>query len=327
MQKRDSRYPLISVIVLNYNGAGLLSECLGSLVTQSYPNLEIIVADNGSNDNSREAVSNYGGVKFLALGKNYGFSKGNNLAAEGARGKYIFFVNNDMRFEKDCVHQLFNIIEGNENIFSVDAKQYNWEGTRIIHGRTVLVKSGRFFRSFLPFLDIVYTAQSDSSVSIPHGCAGNLMVRKELFEKLSGFDETFFIDCEDLDLCWRAWGRRWETLYVPAASVYHKCGRAFDTEALRLKRRKSNIRNQLYFALKVLPWNMVFLIISRQCIRIFYYLFIRFDLKEANVIFMGCGMAVLNFKKALKERKKNEKESIIGSSDILKQFIVRGNCE
>lgn len=313
--------PLISVIVLNYNGKDLLPDCLSSLCNQSYLDFEIIVADNGSTDESKQIVCRYNTVKFLELGRNYGFGKGNNLAAKSAKGEYIFFVNNDMRFDKDCVWELVKVIKEDENIFAVDATQYNWEGTRIIHGKTLLLKKKKFFTTFLPFFEIDYTGKSNSPVPILYGCAGSLMVRENLFHKLGGFDETFIFDCEDLDLCWRAWMDGWKIIYVPSAYIYHKGSASFNTERLQLERKKSNIRNQIRFSFKVLPWHMIFLIGFRQHLKVLYHLFAVVNLREACIDFKEFWKIIFDSPIGLlKERIKIRKKSIFSSIDLLKQF-------
>jgi len=79
-----------------------------------------------------------------------------------------------------------------------------------------------------------------------------MLVRREMFVELGGFDETFFMEWEDLDLCWRAWLRGWPTVYVPAATVRHRVGAVTSTQALP-KRLASSHHNLIRFALKCLP--------------------------------------------------------------------------
>src|SRR2546430_323067 len=94
--------PLISVVVLNFNGADHLDDCLASLVRQTYEPTEVIVADNGSTDASAEVAARYP-VRWEPLHANHGFARGNNLAAEKACGALLLFVNNDMRFQHDFI--------------------------------------------------------------------------------------------------------------------------------------------------------------------------------------------------------------------------------
>lgn len=262
---------MISVIVVNYNGAHLLPECLSSLKAQDYPNLEILVVDNGSIDESEAVVQEFK-CQFVSLGKNYGLPAAYNRGAEQAKGEYLFFANNDMRFEPGCVRHLVQILTTDTGIFAADPLQYDWEGQRIIHFRSVLQKINSVKELFsqmalpLPPLKMNYTVPCSEVFEVPWGCAGSLMVRRWMFEELGGWDETFFIDWEDVDLCWRAWLWGWPTVFVQQARLYHKWGASTDDqlrpakekniqqrlERISFRRLVSQQKNHLRFALKVL---------------------------------------------------------------------------
>lgn len=253
----------ISVVVLNRNGAALLRECLPSLREQDYPRLEIVVADNGSTDES-QAVAREFGALFVALGRNTGFAVGNNRGVDAASGGYVFFVNNDMRFRADCVRRLAAVLDADAGVFAADAKQWDWEGRRLLHGGPALIRSRRL-PTVLPGLTYETVFRPDEALEVPWGSAGNLMVRRGMFEALGGFDETFFLDVEDMDLCWRAWLRGWKTVYVPTAEVFHRHAATAAVEfngedpARRYVRQTSGIRNYYRFVAKTmeardLPW-------------------------------------------------------------------------
>jgi GT2 family glycosyltransferase len=250
-------------VVLNRNGAALLRECLPSLREQDYPRLEIVVVDNGSTDESQAVAEKFGAV-FVALGRNTGFAVGNNRGADTGSGEYLFFVNNDMRFRPNCVRRLATVLDGDTDMFAADAKQWDWEGRRLLHGGPALVPSRRL-PTVLPGLKYETVFRPDEALEVPWGSAGNLMVRRGMFEALGGFDETFFLDVEDMDLCWRAWLRGWKTVYVPTAEVFHRhaatAAMEFNgTDPTRSRvRQASGIRNYYRFVAKTmeardLPW-------------------------------------------------------------------------
>jgi len=240
--------PLVSAIVCNYNGAHLLPDCLSTLKKQDYPNLEILVIDNGSFDESREVTENFE-VPFIYSGGNFGLAFAYNRGAEIAKGEYLFFLNNDLRFEVDCVSQLISAMQGKEDLFCADPLQYNWEGTEVIHYREVLRRIEhlkQIFSAILlpkPFL-ILKWDPCDEIVDIPFACAGSMMVERRKFEVLQGFDTTFFLDYEDVDICWRAWQRGWRTIYVPQAQLYHNVG---STSPKKLKQQRPEIAKKLSF--------------------------------------------------------------------------------
>ena len=280
MNGRTGAPSLVSTIILNYNGARHLPTCIESLQAQTLADqLEIIVADNGSIDDSEQVVCPYG-VTFLALGENHGFGKGNNLGAQAASGKYLFFVNNDMRFELDCVEQMVRMLESDETIFSADARQYSWDGQRLLHAGTVIRPAIRWYFQY-PGMRFDVLVDAPDPIDVPFSCGAHLMARKSMLETLGGFDDTFFMDYEDVDLCWRGWLRGWRSVYVPDAVAYHKVGMASQAEQerrrasgepdWRLFRQYSFMKNQARFAMKVMPLGDNVNIFLRQHVLALYH--------------------------------------------------------
>ena len=267
--------PLVSVIILNYNGVEHLPVCLDSLNEQHYPNLELIVADNGSSDASKEVCSGYAGVNFVDLGFNYGYSQGNNAGASQASGKYLFFVNNDMRFKRDMIGQLVEAIESDESIFAVDSKQYDWSGCNVIHSATYFTRAGGLRSQFCPFVTWKHLDATEV-VPVPWAHGATVFCRQSMFLELGGFDPTFFIDYEDTDLCWRAWLRGWKTLYVPHSECFHKVAATFSAESdiessdeqmwTTWKRRRyfSGQKNRVRFIMKTMGWQINSLTYARN---------------------------------------------------------------
>ena len=97
--------PLVSTLVLNWNGAHLLPDCLATLATQDWPAHEVVVVDNGSRDDSAAVTARYP-ARWLPMGDNLGFTRAYNRAVRDAKGEFLFFVNNDMRFLPECVGRL-----------------------------------------------------------------------------------------------------------------------------------------------------------------------------------------------------------------------------
>src|SRR5437899_1710038 len=255
---------LVSTLVLNWNGAHLLDDCLVTLAAQDWPAHEVVVVDNGSGDDSAAVTARHP-ARWLPMGDNLGFTRAYNRAVRDAKGELLFFVNNDMRFEPDCVGRLARALAADDTLFAVDPTQRSWDGARVIHGRTRFVP-GSYHDVVVPPWAVEYTAAAAGPVEVPWGCAGSLLVRRDRFEALDGFDPTFFIDFEDTDLCWRAWRRGWRTIHLPDAVLYHKVGMSGDEyqHLIRgvapgqvpktwFRRRVSYHTNLLRFGLKVLP--------------------------------------------------------------------------
>lgn len=237
--------PVVSVIVLNYNGAEHLPVCLDSLLAQSYRFVQIIVADNGSEDDSAQVCAEFPAVQFRPLGQNYGFAEGNNLGAESARGDYLFFVNNDMRFAHDCIEMLVNVAESALDIFALDLKQYTWNSAKIAHAATRFCEAGSGGARFLPGIEWVQF-DADSITAVPTANGANLFCVADRFRKLGGFDPSFFLHWEDVDLCWRARLHGWEIQYVPQAYCWHK----INTSKQRESRLSANFEDLIHFFLE-----------------------------------------------------------------------------
>lgn len=260
---------MVTVVIPNFNGAHFLPECLTSLRRQEIETRTVVV-DNGSIDESQAVVRQHG-AEWLSLGSNRGLAAACNAGAEDARGEFLFFANADMRFEPDCLSELARVLhEKGEEAFSADPLQLDWSGERVIHFRTVL-RPARDLRERLA--DAIFQAPplarsyapADRPCAIPWGCAGSLLVRRRLFERLGGFDPTFFLDFEDVDLCIRAGLRGFSHWFVPSARLYHHWG-GFNAERLRAARpdlarrlprgdrarQVSSAANHTAFALKVL---------------------------------------------------------------------------
>jgi GT2 family glycosyltransferase len=278
---------LVSAIICNYNGARHLDDCLSSLKAQSYPRLEIVVSDNGSTDGSEQICAKYG-VRFAPSGANNGLAWAYNAGVRRSRGEYAFVANNDMWFAPDCVERLVESmrVQG-ESCFAADPLQYTWGGTQIIHYRTVLrpprgpreLITGAF--SIFPLLAQGQIPTEVNAVSFM-ASAGAMLVRRTMFDQLGGFDETFFMDWEDVDICWRANRRGWTSLFVPSARLRHKWGATNGDCSGRTAGKPSPMArrcalsqqyNMLRFALKNWDWPNAIAYVGLRCAANLAYVF------------------------------------------------------
>jgi GT2 family glycosyltransferase len=149
------------------------------------------------------------------------------------------------------VTQLAVALDDDNSRFCADAQQLDWIADRPIHARTTLSR-GSLVREYIPGLHLDPVVPSGDVV--PTVCANGaaMLVRRDRHLELGGFDETFFLEWEDLDLCWRAWLRGWTTVYVPRAVVRHRVGAATSPE-IGARRASSSHHNLVRFALKCLP--------------------------------------------------------------------------
>jgi GT2 family glycosyltransferase len=248
--------PLVSAVIVNWNGAGHLRVALPSLSQQTYSPLEILVVDNGSTDESQSIVSQ-NRATWIGLPRNIGLAPACNEGARLAKGDYLVFLNNDMRFAPDFVEQLVQPLMQDESVFATDALQLDWEGTSEIHQATRLRRRSlidSYLRpGLLPLLDIPQEPSS-RPVTVFQACAASMGVRRGMFEDLGGFDERLPVSWEDTEICWRAWLRGWSSILVPQAVCWHRVGASVtDNPKGSHARFRGTVGGRLLFASKHLP--------------------------------------------------------------------------
>ena len=211
------RSPLVSVIVLNYNGAPWLNRCLGTIRTQTiFDDLEVILADNASPDKSdllaAELMKDWPNGQVLQHGANLGFCEGNNRAAERASGRYLFFLNNDTWLEPEC---LANLVK------TVQQSQANAGEPLIIdyEDDSGLCGVGEGFDVF-GLLSVGEPGPSTREVFVVGGCS--YLIERELFWRLGGFDTKFYMYADEFDLSWRLWVAGARAVIAPSARLHHR---------------------------------------------------------------------------------------------------------
>jgi GT2 family glycosyltransferase len=219
--------PLISTVILNWNGKEYLHPCLQSVKGQTYPNIEIILVDNASTDGSIEYIKDLlSDLRLIINYRNIGYGGGNNRGIEEAKGRYIFVLNSDTEIEKRCVELLWECIETDQRIGVTTPKILLYDRRDIIDaaGLTIYPDGLSIGRGRLEPQE-KYNQREE--VFFGSGCAS--LFRKEMLEEIGLFDEDFFAYAEDTDLGWRARLARWKSYYVPEAVVYHHHSKKFGT--------------------------------------------------------------------------------------------------
>lgn len=247
--------PVVSAIVLNFNGAKYLPDCLLSLAPQTYPKFEVLVADNGSSDDSKTVAADYA-VRWVPLGRNFGLAHATNMAASHATGSLLVFVNNDMRFGPSFIETLVEPFLCQPDLFATDARQLDWSGDNEVHLATRLRRrslSGTFVGGGLfPRHELEQVAVSTACDEVQASGAG-MAVRRSMFDELAGFDADFLFSWEDMDLCWRAWLRGWRTMFVPKAVCWHHVSASAASTSGSLYRYRGALGGKILFAMKHLP--------------------------------------------------------------------------
>lgn len=211
--------PLVSIIIVNYNGRDLLNACIESVRARTFEDFEIILVDNGSQDGSVEYVKDsFPGVKVVSLPANIGFAGANVEGLKYARGEYILLINNDAEVTGDCIRDLVTAMEGDPAIGICAPKM-------VAHGSSMIDSAGDGFATNLKGFKRGEGSPSDMYADgeyIFGACAGAALYRRRMIEEIGFFDEDFFLIHEDADLNFRAQLKGWKVVYVPSAVAYHK---------------------------------------------------------------------------------------------------------
>jgi N-acetylglucosaminyl-diphospho-decaprenol L-rhamnosyltransferase len=209
--------PLVSVVVLNYNGARWLEKCLASLKEQTIlDQLEVIVADNLSSDGSdrvaEQFLKPFAQWKFIQHGQNLGYCEGNNRAAEAARGRYLFFLNNDAWLEPSCLEKLLAEVERTGAAVA--------EPLILNYDDDSFQSLGAFGFDLFGLTSTRGESATTREVLMPEGCA--YLIERKLFEGIGRFDAAFFMFADEYDLSWRVWISGNRAIAVPAARLHHR---------------------------------------------------------------------------------------------------------
>lgn len=222
--------PKITVIFPNYNGKEYSLLCLESLASLDYPNrqLEIIMVDNGSVDDSIKAVkTHFPKVKIIPLNRNYGFAKAVNQGITKGRGNYFLIANNDIIFQKNYLKKLIRFMETHPKTGIIGGKILSTDR------ESKILFCGAKFNPWLGSLKPLLHPEKTQDSDWIQGCA--MLVKKSVFEKIGLFDESFFFAYEDLDFCQRAKKAGFRVIYFPKAVCWHKEGASIDREGLPKK--------------------------------------------------------------------------------------------
>ena len=296
----------VSVVTPNYNGKKFLKNYFKSLNLDKEYIGEVIIVDNASGDGSVEYIKNTKfeyDVRIIENSENLGFAPAVNQAISKAKNEYIFSLNNDTEIEKGTIKALINLIESDEEIFSVQAKMLQYGDKNIIDdvgddynllGWTKKRGEGRSSAEYMEVSEIFSS------------CAGAALYRKSLLDKYGAFDFKFFAYMEDVDLALRARINGYKNLYCPDALVYH-IGSATSGSRYNEFKVKLAARNNVWVVYKNIP--IPFKIIN------FIFLFFGFLIKYIFFLKKGFGPQYLQgIREGLNRRNELEKVKFRGKN-------------
>jgi GT2 family glycosyltransferase len=216
--------PLVSIIIVNYNGKRFLKECLSTVLGSKYPNFEIIFVDNASTDNSSEFVSNLysknKSLKIIRNRKNLGFGPANNEGFKQAKGDYIIFLNNDTSVEPEWLAILVEAMENDETIGLASSLILNMDGQTI--QTAGILKCDFMMPGYWIEMNKDYFKENFPSVFEVSSAMGAAMIARRKFLKQIGvFDPKYFYYYDDDYLSFRTWLAGKRVVTVSRSRVCH----------------------------------------------------------------------------------------------------------
>jgi hypothetical protein len=248
--------PLVSAVVVNWNGGSMLQEALASLFAQTWPALEVILVDNGSTDGSADQAERCFGSRLVVIrnARNEGFARGNNLGFAAAKGEWVFLLNSDAVCDPDVIAELMRFAADKPDVGQLACRVVQADKPHVFDSAGLLLYPDGVSRSRGWQEKDQGQYDRAEEVLAPHGCACAL--RKTMLDRIGGFDEDFFCYFEDLDLGVRGWLAGWKCWYVPTTRVRHrKSATAGNYSVFKAYHVE---RNRLYCLWKWMPRFLVF---------------------------------------------------------------------
>lgn len=248
----------VAVVILNWNGVSLLEKFLPSVVRFS-PEATVYVADNASDDLSVEMLRlRFPMVRVIRNTQNFGFAQGYNEALRFVEEDIYALVNSDVEVTQSWLAPMLTLLESNPDIAIVQPKildyknkqrfEYAGAGGGFIDRYGYPFCRGRVFETVE-----IDNGQYDDSVPVFWASGACMVIRKEVFRNLGGFDSRFFAHMEEIDLCWRAYNRNYKAFYCGQSTVYHVGGATLNEQ--HPQKAYLNFRNSLFMLTKNLPKN------------------------------------------------------------------------
>ena len=326
--------PLVSVVILTYNAIETVQQCLPSVVASTYPNIQILLADNASDDGTCDWVaSTYPNIEIIRHSTNLLFCAGNNRAVDHATGDYIVLLNNDVEVEPGWLEPLVARLLKRPEIGAVQPKLLQF------HDRTRFEYAGGagghldrfgypFTRGRLFFEMEKDTGQYDDDVELFWASGAALCIRRSLYLKLGGLDERFEMHMEEIDLCWRLQRLGYSIQSVSASRVFHIGGASLPQGSPR--KTYLNYRNNILTLYKNLtPQDWLKIFPARVLLDGigFLRLLLLFKPREAFAVLRAYGSAHVMKASMKSERPLKTEKSVLPhySRSIVLDYFVRGH--
>lgn len=326
----------ISIIIVTWNSGTFLPRCLSSLSTQTFKDFEIVIVDNGSLDGSLTGLEETYpqlNIKIERLETNRGFAPANNIGSRLGRGQWLAFLNADAFPSPDWLEQLVSASHQYPKYVCFSSRQIQADNINMLDGEgdAYHLSGMAWRRSYnIPVYEIT------EPVEVFSACGAAMMVRKQDFLDLGGFDETYFAYFEDVDLGFRLRLAGKKTLFVSKSIVYHigsgSTGRRSDFLVYY------QYRNLIWTFLKNMPFPLLQLLFPLHITVLLFYWVVtslrgqgRFFMKAVYDALRDLPRILVQRRKIQSERKASYKDIIsvmsIGFFEPMQEFFKRNKVE
>ena len=249
----------LSIVILCWNDLRVIRDCLRSIFAGTHAvSFEVLVSDNGSTDGSIEFIhENYPSVRVLENRANLGFAKGNNVGIRASRGEYVLILNPDTIIHDGALDNLVAFADRHPEAGGFGCRVENPDGSYQVSARlfptvrrywvhALCLKSlGRISKIFAYEEYAGWEGNSEREVDWQSGCC--VMFRRDLLQKLGGFDEQFFYHFEEVDLCRRVWNAGAPIRFTPEAVITHLGGQSVSRFPIRFEIEKHRSRYRYFY--------------------------------------------------------------------------------
>ncbi|NQV14214.1 glycosyltransferase family 2 protein [bacterium] len=334
--------PKVAVIIPHWNGVEILEPCLNSLKQCNYANLEVVVVDNNSSDESVEFIRReFPEITLIENSENLGFAGGCNTGLAKSDAELYLILNNDTTHEPDWIEHLVTQMESEPKIAAVQPKIMSSQNPKIFDYAGGV--GGLMDVLGFPFaLGRIFTTleEDDGFYDTPQDifwASGTAMLlRGTALKEVGFFDEDFFAHMEEIDLCWRLHNAGWKVVNAPSSKIYHHSGWSLPPN--RYQKKYLNHRNNIMMIIKNYPFAYLAAILPARLalegVAFVFSALIR-DWKRMGAIIMALAWNFthpfllfrkhMNIKRTRKEHAVAETLNHMYSGSIFFQYFLRGN--
>jgi GT2 family glycosyltransferase len=323
--------PLVSVVLLNWNGNEHVHRCLEHVAAQKYSQIEVIVVDNGSTDGSLERIkASYPGFLFIENKTNLGFAAGMNRGIVASHGDYLVLLNQDVCLDEEFVRRCVGTMLNDSTLGAIGGRVFAWIGGQL----TDRLRAGEGERWLVRKRFQADAGNFTEDPTLTFGATGSFpFLRRAMLEDLrstSGcyYDESFGTGWEDFDLWFRMHLRGWKCLFLPTAVGWHVGSGSVGGKATffskTLDYQSRVLRNRHFTIIKNLPaktwlWLLPYLVATE--VALVPYFLVRSP-KSLTALFRAWWQVFGRLPELVKKRAQIQSNKLTDDAE-LKQYFVR----